>query len=303
MINNFHDKITEMIATLYINVVQYRLKYKNGVKVMKYAFSTEACPDWDFKKIVATAKMLKFDGIEICGIQNELHTPKIKEFTRDNIFQSMTYINGNNLKIPVIATQTCLGDKKNKINLLQEPYECIEIAEKAGIPYIKVSGDFNTEPMVENGIDLFYLLDNMKQVCSYARPKEITVLMETKGIFSDSRFLGRFLNELDCKNAGVLWDINNTYRYSGEPPEQTVGIFKNKIRHIHINDSVLKNGELLYKPLGKGDLPINDVVKALKDMDYREFISLDWPKRTHDEILSADTILPQFLYYMKNITE
>ena len=270
---------------------------------MKYAFSTVTCPDWDFKKIIATAKMLKFDGIEICGIQNELYTPKIKEFSIDNISQSMTYISGNNLEIPVISTQTFLGDKKSKIELFQEMYECIEIAEKADAPYVKVIGDRNTKPSVENNIDIYFVFDNMKQICSYAKTKCITVLMETKGIFSDSRFLGRFLNELDCKNSGVLWDINNTVRYSGEPPEQTVKIFENKIKHVHINDSVLINETLEYRPLGKGDLPLTGVADALKQINYNEFISLDWPKRTHSDILNADTILPQFLYYMKNIME
>lgn len=270
---------------------------------MKYAFSTNACPDWDFKKIIATAKMLKFDGIEICDLQNELHTPQIKEFSDSDFSQTMAYINGSNLKIPIIGTQTYLCDETNKIQLLQEPYECIEIAEKAGIPYIKVNGDFHTIPSVDNNINLFFVFDNMKQICSYANPKGITVLIETKGIFSDSRLLARFLNELNSKNAGVLWDINSTVRYSGETPQQTFSVFGHRIKHIHINDSVLKDGVLEYKPLGKGDLPLEEVINVLKKEEYTEFISLDWPKRTHSDLLNADTILPQFLYYMKNILE
>ena len=270
---------------------------------MKYAFSTTVSPDWDFKKIIAVAKMLKFDGIEICGLQNEMSVPKIKEFSRDNISQSRAYISGNNLKIPVISTQTCLGDKKNKMELFNETYECIEIAEKMGVPYINVFGDFRTKPLVENNVDIFFIFDNLKQICSYARTKGITMLMETKGIFSDSRFLARFLNELDCKNSGVLWDINNTVRYCGEDPEQTAKVFEGKIKHVHINDSVLINENLEYKPLGKGNLPLTEVADALKQINYNEFISLDLPEKTHEGLPNEETLLPQFLYYMKNITE
>lgn len=52
---------------------------------MKYAFSTIGCPRWDFNDIVATAKDLGYDGIEIRGIADEIYAPKIKNFSPTQI--------------------------------------------------------------------------------------------------------------------------------------------------------------------------------------------------------------------------
>src|SRR5438132_12879868 len=43
----------------------------HGPDPMKLAFSTVACPDWDFETIAARAKEYGYDGVEIRGFLNE----------------------------------------------------------------------------------------------------------------------------------------------------------------------------------------------------------------------------------------
>src|SRR5436309_3219468 len=38
---------------------------------MKFAFSTVACPKWDFETVAARAKEFGYDGVEIRGFLNE----------------------------------------------------------------------------------------------------------------------------------------------------------------------------------------------------------------------------------------
>ena len=61
---------------------------------------------------------------------------------------------------------------------------------------------------------------------------------EMPGVMTDINDVTSVIPEItaekfvELKNSGVLWDINNTLRYSGDPPEQTVEIFKNKISYF-----------------------------------------------------------------------
>lgn len=270
---------------------------------MKFSFSTAACPELSFDRIIMKAKALRFDGIELEGIMNETYVPDASDFSFENLENTLKLLSANGLEIPILSSHTQLSDTKNKVKLMQEPYEYIDLAEKAGVRYIRVFGDKNLEPSINDNLDIFFVMENLKQICSYAKPKEITVLVETNGLFSDSRLLARMLREIDCKNAGVLWNVNNTVRYSFEKPDQTVSVFGNKLKHIHINDTLYKNGNLEYKPLGRGDLPLEDTINALKKAQYSGYISLDWPKRTEPDLLDSDTIFPQFLYYIKNLME
>ena len=52
---------------------------------MKLSFSTLGCPEWSWNEIIATAKDMGFDGVEIRGVGKELYAPAIKEFTSDYI--------------------------------------------------------------------------------------------------------------------------------------------------------------------------------------------------------------------------
>ncbi len=270
---------------------------------MKLSFSTASCPELSFDRIMMQAKALKLDGIELEGIKDEIYLPKCPDISPENMENTLKLLAANGLEIPLLSSHTILSDTKNKVKFLQEPYEYIDLAEKMGVRCIRVFGDKNIEPSINDNLDIFFVMENMKQICEYAKPKEITVLIETNGLFSDSRLLARMLREIDCKNAGVLWNVNNTVRYSFETPSQTVAVFGNKLKHVHISDTTYKNGELEYTPFGRGDLPLDETVNALKKANYDGYLSLHWPKRYRRDLLDIDTILPQFLYYIKNLME
>lgn len=270
---------------------------------MKLSFSTSACPEYSFDKTLLTAKKLRFDGIELSCVGNESYLPSTAEFSAENTIKTAALIKDCGIEIPVISTHTVVSDTKNRIGLIHEPYEYIDIACKIGTPYVRVLADKSIEPSIDESLDLHAMMDNLKKICSYAKPKEITILVETNGFFSDSRLLARLLSESGEKNVGILWDVNHTVRFSAEPPQQTVAVFGSKIKHVHLKDTVMKNGNLEYRAMGRGDLPINEAVSALKKISYDGYLSLDWPRKTVPALLPPETILPQFLYYIKNFTE
>ncbi len=86
-----------------------------------------------------------------------------------------------------------------------------------------------------------------------------------------------------------------------EAPEKSVEILGGLIRHVHVKDSVKKDGKTIYRITGYGDVPIFDAVKALKEIGYEEFVCLEWVRLSAPELEDADIAFPQFAYYIKSL--
>ena len=55
---------------------------------MKLSFSTLGCPRWSFDEMLAIAKDLKIDGIELRGLGNDMYAPDLSIFSAANIASS-----------------------------------------------------------------------------------------------------------------------------------------------------------------------------------------------------------------------
>jgi len=50
--------------------------------------------------------------------------------------------------------------------------------------------------------------------------------------------------------------------------------------------------------LGEGDLPIDDIMMALRSINYEGYISLEWVKRWAADLDDAGVVFPNFANYM-----
>ena len=101
--------------------------------------------------------------------------------------------------------------------------------------------------------------------------------------------------------AGVIWGILHPYRF-GESMEYTCQTLLPYIRHVHIKDSAVysKSGFDIALP-GEGTVPVRQAVSLLKNAGYNQYLCFEWEKHWHPEIQDADTALPHFMEYMKEI--
>ena len=268
---------------------------------MKLSFSTLACPLWNFAEVFSAAKDLGFDGIEIRGIGRQMYAPMIREFSPENRAYTIERFHSADLKIPVFTSAAYLYDGKNTESVRAEASDYIDLAAGMGVKYIRVLGDKDGAPDPALRIHEDVVLANYRKVCDMAADRDVTVLIETNGIFADSGRLADFMAKADRKNAAVLWDIHHTFRYFGETPEKTVSNLGGLIRHVHLKDSVMDHGRVVYRMMGYGDLPVKDAVTVLNDIGYDGFYSLEWVKRWAPDLTEAGIALPQFINYMKNI--
>lgn len=267
---------------------------------MKLSFSTLGCPEWTWNEIIATAKDMGFDGIEIRGVGNELYAPGIKEFTDTNRKTTKEKLYGMGLRIVCLASACYLYDQENAERYLAEGKAYIDTASALGAPYIRVLGDRDPQPSA--GIDDDVVAGALEILGEYAAGKDVTVLIETNGVYADTKRLSRLLNRISCANTGVLWDLHHPYRYFGELPEQTYQNVGKFIKYVHVKDSVLdENGHLQYKMLGSGDLPVRESVRVLNENGYDGYLSLEWVKRWYSDLEAPGVVFLQYLNYMNKI--
>ncbi len=242
-------------------------------------------------------KDLGYDGVEVRGIENELYAPNCGPFLPVNIEATKAILKEKNIEISCLTSASYIFDKKNIERQMKEGIDYIFLAQSLGVKYVRVLGD--EQPYPGENINLDFVAANLKELANYADGRDVTVLIETNGVFADSKVLLSLLEKVNKPNVGVLWDIHHPYRYMNEPVKETYNRLKKYIQHIHIKDSVIEDGQVSYRMVGYGDLPIVEVLDLLKADNYSQYISLEWVKRW-DRTLEAPAIaFPHFINYVK----
>ncbi|HZK21881.1 MAG TPA: AMP-binding protein, partial [Oscillospiraceae bacterium] len=131
----------------------------------------------------------------------------------------------------------------------------------------------------------------------------VTLLIETAGIYADTRRLSNLLNLFANDNLAALWDFHHPYNLFGESPEQTVTNLGAHIRHVHIKDSEKIDGKRSYCLMGEGDLPVEQMLGALRSINYDGFISFEWLPMWLPEISDAGIVFPHFINYMSQFDD
>ena len=262
---------------------------------MKFAFSTLACPTWGYKDIVATAKDLGFDGIEIRGIAGEMYAPKMKVF-RDNLEESMAKL--ESLEIPMLTSNCCVANSENVAENLAEGRDYIDLAEKIGAIFVRI---MPTNSAMLDGGDFDLAVDSYGKLCDYAKAKGVTPLIESNGMFANTAVLNKFMQEVNRTNMGVLWDIHHPYRYNNESIATTIANIGKYVKYVHIKDSVRNNDITEYKMLGYGDLPLSEAIAELKKIGYAGYITLEWVKRWNPNLEEPGVVLAHFINKIKTL--
>lgn len=265
---------------------------------MKLAFSTLGCPDWSFSEIFSTAKDLKFDGIEVRGIANELYVPRAKRFLPEKIEGTIEKLKAGNIEIPMISSGISVGTLKTteqQETALKEAKEYIDVASKLSCKYIRIMISGNPQP---EPVDIAVAKSLYEQMCEYGKGKGVTPLIETNGVFSDSNACLGFIESIASENKGILWDVHHPYRYFGESVEKTLGIIGKYVKHVHVKDSIVKEDKIVYRMMGYGDVPVFDALKQLKAMGYDGYVSLEWVKRWNPDLEEPGIVFAHFISFM-----
>ena len=266
---------------------------------MKFSFLTKGWHDNTFEEFCEVAKELKFKGIELHNIHNRLFTDKDGAFHDYTSAKTVRKLFEMKLELPCIDTICNLADISKKEDNIEEIEACINIASNLKIPYVRIYAserDF-TEEKNEN------VRNVIAEVLPKAEEKNITLLMETSGIYCDTALLRQLLDSFACDNLGALWDMYSPYFVCDEQPEITIKNLGAYIKHVHIKDAVRTDNGTEFCLMGEGETPISEMMLGLRSVNYDGFISLEWDPKWCEELNDMEIIFSQFVNYMKQFSD
>ena len=268
--------------------------------MMKLAFSTLGCPNWQWREIFAAAKDLGVDGIEIRGIEKEMYAPRVRIFDEANREATLEQLSQAGIALPQLTSGATLGMPDSPAAGRQEILDYVDMAQALSVPYIRVM--ISPQPGPEP-VDLAAARTLYRELCQYAKSRGVCLLVETNGVLADSQVMREFMADTDPEAAGVLWDIHHPYRFFNESPEFTFQNIGPYVKNTHVKDSVLKDGKIAYRMMGYGDVPVFDALKILKTASYSGFITLEWVKRWNKELQEPGIVFYHYVSYMNYLME
>ena len=265
---------------------------------MKTSFSTLACPDFSWTDIYSMAKDLGFDGIEVRGLGHDIFAVKAKPFSEEQLPKTIKKLADLHLEIPCLSSGCCLKFADKLEENLAEISQYIELADKLGTPYVRVLADLNPAP--DGEVDDEAVISALKKAAEIAEKTTVVLVVESNGVYSDTKRLRKVLDAVNSRSVAALWDMNHPYRYMNEQPEDTVVNLGQYIKFVHVKDSIVNaNGSLTYKMMGEGDMTPDRMFAALTNRGYDGYISLEWVKRWARQLSDAGIVFPQFANFMQ----
>jgi len=265
------------------------------------SFSTLGCPGWTLQQIIDFAAANGYQGIEMRGLLKQMDLTKCNEFnTPEHITDTLARMKASHLRFVNLGSSCNLHiaePLKRKENI-DEAKRFIDLAQQIHCPYIRVfPNNFPKDQTKQATIEL--IVKGLQELGDYAKDKNVMVLMETHGEVVHADDLVNIMQLANHPQTGLIWDVTNMWTITKEPPAQVYDKIKKYIRHTHIKDAILVNGEPKYTFMGKGEVPIFEAISILQKDGYKGFYSFEWEKLWHPELAEPELALADYPVAMK----
>lgn len=255
-------------------------------------FSTLGCPSWEWMKILDFAQQNGFASVELRGLSGTMDLPSRSEFADSQIEQSKKEIADRGLRISCVSSSANMHDTgAEHEKQLADARRFIDLASRLGAPYMRVFGNKLVGPQLAA---VEHIAASLRQLGDYAGPKNVAVILESHGDFTTSSVLKEILEKAASPHVALLWDAHNTFVEGKEDPEVTVRELGKYIRHTHLKDARLANGQDNYVLTGRGDVPVKRQVELLAGIGYKGYYSFEWEKAWHPEIEEPEIAIADY---------
>ena len=260
--------------------------------MMKLSFSINGWKDNSWQDFVDLAKENFYTGIELHNVIGSELCDKNGPFHKYNSAATMRKLRDDGISIPCFDISVDISSDDVSANA-DHIKECIDFASGINVPNVRVYASGNYENSYDNVIAC------INEFVAYAESKNVTILIETCGMFSDTAKLRDVLMNFACDSVAALWDVYHTFCEQGEETDVTITNLGAFVKHVHIKDSVTVDGERRYCLIGEGELPVDGVISALSSVNYNGFISLEWNPVWMEDFAEIDVIFSHFSQYMQ----
>jgi sugar phosphate isomerase/epimerase len=272
----------EFLGSISLTALASRFVVSSNHSSRFLAFSTLGCPKWSWPQILDFASGQGFSAIELRGLMGQLDLPSLAEFAPDQIRVRRRELAEHNLKIACVSSSAELHHADStREKQLADARRFIDLANSLGAPHVRVFGNKMEGPREDV---VARVAAGMRELAQYAEPRQVSVLLESHGDFTDSATLKEILTRANSAHAALLWDAHHTFVEGHEDPEKTWRELGLWIRHTHLKDSRVMDGERRYVLTGTGDVPVKRQIEILMQGGYSGYFCFEWEKLWHPDI-------------------
>ena len=266
---------------------------------MKISFMTLGCPNWNLDTICSKGKEYGFDGVDFRGYLDEIDITRLPEFTT-YVERTKRQLTDAGLEVSAISSSINVCFPGRLDQNIEEAKRTIPVARSLGAKVVRVFGGGDLDQYTR--IELAKMgCDCILKILDLEGAREIEWLFETHDLWIRGQDCRLLLDSIPDPAFGALWDMGHTYRVGGELPAKSYSEMKDRVGYTHIKDAVydpkhpLAMGDGWYYVLpGKGQLPLSDSIKLLKENGYDGWLQFEHEKRWHPELVEPEIAFPAF---------
>ena len=268
------------------------------------AFSTLACPAWQWSKVLDYARSHKFAAVELRGLEGNLDLPSHPVFAASRIAQTKSEIRAHDLRIACVSSSAHMDEPTGpkRATQISDAKRFIDLAAALDAPYVRVFGtDSSGDKSIAPGEELKErVASGLRELGDYAAGHNVTVIIESHDKFVTSPVLREVLTRAGSDHVALLWDAHHTFADGKEDPEFTVSQLGKWIRHTHLKDSVPDGNGRKYVLTGRGDVPIKRQLAALRKLGYKGFYCFEWEKVWHPDLTDPEIAVADYARVMSD---
>jgi sugar phosphate isomerase/epimerase len=268
---------------------------------MKFAFSTVACPTWDFQTVAARAKEYGYDGVEIRGFLNESLLTAANVFLSDPAKVGEIF-RGAGVEIACLASSIAMTGKRSAdAAAAADMRKFVDTAKGIGCRIVKIF-DTQVRPGQDRSAAAVALGQWLLPLGDYAAERGITLVIENALSFRNAKEMWMVLETINHPAVCACWDVFNA-ALVGESPFLSVPTLNSRIQYTQVKDAKLTALGATLCPLGAGDVPVQKFLTRMRGIGYEGYVALEWEKAWLPNIAPPEEILPQAIGKLKEWTE
>jgi sugar phosphate isomerase/epimerase len=272
--------------------------------LMKLAFSTLGCPNWELDQIVATAQRLGYDGVELRAVGGSLDLLDRPEFRSGRLQAARALFVESNLEICCVDTSCAFHSpsREERSAQVESALRHGELAAELGAPSIRVFPD-KIQPGATRDETRDYICECLRQVAE-RMPREVCVALETHGDFARTEATVEIVTLVNHPRLKVIWDVANSVA-AGDSIDGAGRMVQRFLSHIHLRDArpVSRSEHWLPVLAGSGEVSFAETVAVIEGLNYDGYVSFEWEKYWHPEIEEPEVALPDFINAIRKLNE
>lgn len=264
----------------------------------------------DIKSALKKAEAVGVQGIQVYATHGEL-APENLTGSKKKEFLDMVKSHGLTISALCGDLGQGFGNIEKNSNLIERSKRILDLAKELETNIVTTHiGVVPSSPTHER---YKVMQDACSELCRYADEVKAQFAIETGPEIATT--LKEFLDSLDSRGVAVNLDPANFVMVTGDDPVKAVYTLKDYIIHTHAKDGrrlLIKDPEIVYGliedeiqksqsfielPLGQGDVDFKNYIKALDDIGYHGFLTIEREVGDNPEVdirMAVDFLNNQF---------